>query len=260
MTKVVVIGGKGFVGSAYVRLFEARGIDCRVIGREEYSLVAGTSCDVLINANGNSSKLLARRDPMADFEANVTATRRFLADIDCGFYIHLSSCDVYPDCSSPSQTCEDAILAPAGQSPYGFHKWLAEQCVRHCAERWLIIRPGGFVGPGMKKNAIFDILNGGPLWLDPQSELQFIHTDDAARVVWGLYEQGVANEVVNVCGDGVVRLSDVMAWVGKDVPVQPNSPIVRYEVSVEKLRGLACVPDTIASVSSFVSGGTGRGS
>ncbi len=53
---IYLIGGRGFVGSACARLFAAKGIEHRVITRENYASFRGTPCDVLINANGNSRK------------------------------------------------------------------------------------------------------------------------------------------------------------------------------------------------------------
>src|SRR5213592_4755130 len=143
-------------------------------------------------------------------------------------------------------------LDVARQSPYGFHKYLAEQCVRHVARRWLIVRMGGFVGPEMKKNPIFDILNGKPLWLDPGSELQFLHTDDNARIVFDLISTGLEREVVNVCGQGLISLREVMDAVGQTVPVKPGSPQVRYDVSIEKLSRLMPVPPTRETVLTFI--------
>src|SRR5262249_37848750 len=174
---IFIIGGRGLVGSAFVRLFESTGQPHAVIQRDNYNDFAGQRCDVLINANGNSSKPLARNNPLADFEASVRSVRASLIDFQFDRYVLLSSCDVYPDCSSPAVTGEDQPIDVARQSPYGFHKYLAEQCVAHAAPGSLILRCGGFVGPGLRKNAIYDILHGGTLYLDPASELQFLHTD-----------------------------------------------------------------------------------
>ena len=178
--------------------------------------------------------------------------RASLADFTFRRYIHISSCDVYPDCTTPAATCEDAVLDPALQSPYGFHKYLAEQCVRHAARDWLILRGGGFIGPGLRKNAIFDILQGGPLYLDPASELQFLHTDRAAKIILRLLESGVRNDVFNLCGKGVVRLEDVAALAPQPVPVRPGSPRVRYEIALEKLSTLVEPPETAPEVLAFV--------
>lgn len=249
---IFIIGGKGFVGSAFVRVCEATGRRYAVITRQNYQEFIGRKCDVLINADGNSKKFLAEKDPMFDFDASVRTVRASLIDFKYDCYVYLSSCDVYPDCSSPATTSEAQEIDVSRQSPYGFHKYLAEQCVRHAAKKWLIIRFGGFVGPGLKKNPIYDILNGGPLWLDPESELQFIHTDQAAKIVLNLLDQGIFNDVFNICGRGVVKLHEIMDWIGRQVPVQPGSPRVRYEVNINKILTLTEIPETRSTVVDFI--------
>jgi nucleoside-diphosphate-sugar epimerase len=254
--KVFLIGGAGFVGSAFARLLARRGEDFHILERDTYLNYTGQSCDLLINANGNSVKMLGTRDPMADFDGSVRTVRASLVDVKAARYIHISSCDVYPDCSRPEWTLESAAPELTRQSPYGFHKWLAEQCVRHAAPDWLIFRMGGFIGPGLRKNAIFDILHGGPLWLDPESELQFLSTDRCAEIVLDLaLRADLHNEVFNLCGRGVVRLAEVMAAAGRpDIPVNPGSPRVRYEVSIEKIARYADIPATRDAVLEFVRG------
>jgi nucleoside-diphosphate-sugar epimerase len=251
MADILILGGGGFVGSGIARQCAARGHDYSVITRANYEQTRGSRCRIFINANGNSRKPLAKQDPVGEFDASVRSVRASLDDFQYDFYVHLSSCDVYPDCSAPEVTREDQPLDPASQSPYGFHKYLAEQCVRHAAPRHLILRLGGFVGPGLKKNAIFDILNGGPLWLDPESELQFMNTDACGGLVLDMAEKQTGT--YNLCGRGVVRLRDVMEAAGSpDIRVNPGSPRVRYEVSVEKVSRVIDVPETRDAVFAFV--------
>jgi nucleoside-diphosphate-sugar epimerase len=251
-----VIGGNGFVGGAFCRMFEGRGIPYKSIDIANYSEYVGTECDVLINANGNSKKYLADQDPQREFRETVDSVCRSLHDFKYGTYVLCSTCDVYNSFIDPLLCGEDSVIDPRRQSRYGFHKHLAESLVRREAERHLIIRFGGFVGPNLRKNPIFDILNGGPLWVDPESELQFIHTDDAARIVYGLVELGRVNETFNVCGSGVVRIADVISAAGREVSVQPNAPSVRYNVNIEKLKGIIDVPESQETVLSFVRGRT----
>jgi len=235
-----------------VKYCQAHGLNHEVIHSGNYKDYVGKSCDLLINADGNSVKHLAIEDPLEEFDRSVRSVRASLADIDAQIYVYLSSCDVYTDCSSPELTKEDARLIASEQSSYGFHKSLAEECVRHAANRWLIIRPGGFVGPGLRKNAIFDLLQGGPLWLNPGSALQYLHTDDAARIVFRLVDQGSEGEVFNVCGDGVIELNEVIEYIGQPVEFSAGSPTVLYDVSIEKLGNVVRVPSTRETVLDFV--------
>lgn len=253
--KLFILGGRGFVGSALVRACEARGLDYDIIETENYDAYIGGTCDVLINANGNSWKPLALKEPLRDFAANVTSVRRSLLDFHFRQYVYISSCDVYPDCSSPDITREDSIVQLHEQSPYGFHKYLAELCVRHGASRWLILRPGGFVGPGLRKNAIYDILHGDKLWLQPQSRLQFIHVDQAASLILALLDARIENEILNLSSLGTICLQEVIEAAGKSMSVQPGSPLVHYEVSLEKLSRLVALPETRATVLQFIQSG-----
>ena len=249
---IFLIGGKGFVGSALARACTAQGREFAIIELDNYTEYPGRSCDVLINANGNSKKFLARQDPLAEFDASVRSVRAGLVQFPCRHYVHISTCDVYPDCSTPASTREDQEPDIARQSPYGFHKYLAEQCVRHAAPSWLIFRMGGFVGPGLRKNPIYDILHGGPLWLQPESALQFLPTERMAQIVLELIDRRISGEIFNLCGRGVLALREAMAMAGNEVPVQPGSPCVRYEVNIEKISRLVEIPETAASVAAYV--------
>lgn len=251
---ITIIGGNGFVGSAYARLLAARGLAHQVVTRENYDSLRGTSCDVLINANGNSRKFLATREPLNEFDQSVRSVAQSLEDFRCGTYVFLSTGDVYPDQSSPDITHEDQVVDPARQSRYGLHKSLAEQLVRGTQQNWLVLRMGGFVGPGLKKNAIHDMLCGGPVWLSPQSELQFISTDRAAQLVMDLIERGIRREIVNLGAQGTVNLGALHKKIRSASQFMPEAPTIRFELSLEKLARLtgAPLPSSQAEVDAFL--------
>jgi nucleoside-diphosphate-sugar epimerase len=252
ISMIYVLGGEGFVGSAFARHCRLHELDHQIVERDNYQQFVGGRCDILINANGNSKKYLAREDPLEEFAQSVRSARASLVDFRADLYVHLSTCDVYPDCSTPETTRESIHLDVARQSAYGFHKYLAEQCVQHAAPRWLIARLGGMVGPGMKKNPVFDILHEQALWLDPESQLQFLHTDSVARIIFDLIENGTAREIINICGDGLISLQDIADMAGKAVRVQPESPKVRYNVSIGKLQAIRPVPQTRDTLGAFL--------
>ena len=247
-----VMGGSGFLGSAFVRLLDRRSEPYVVLTRENYSEYVGQRCDVFINANGNAKKFLANREPMVDFDASTRSVRASLEDFDYGTYVYLSSADVYPDPSSAEATGEDTLLDVSAQVPYGFHKYLAEQCVRHRAKRWLIPRFGAFVGPGLQKNAVFDILAGQPLWVDARSAFQFLSTDDAAAIVGALLDQHVSNEIFNVCGRGQISVDDMLQLAERDIPIKPGSPQITYDVNIAKLERLVAVPSSFETVQTYM--------
>ena len=250
--KVILLGGNGFVGSAYARLLQQTGNEVVVVGRANYGDYSGGSCDVLINANGNSKKFLAKENPKEDFQASAASVRNSLVDFKYGKYIYLSSGDVYPDCTSPELTREDVPIDVTRQSPYGFHKYIAEQCVQHAAPDWLIVRQGGFVGPGMRKNAVYDILFGDKLWVHPDSAFQFIGTDNSARLVMELAASGVRNEIINLTARGTISAREIMRLAGRQIPAEEKAVPLRYEMATAKAEKSLLLPATGDSVRSFL--------
>jgi len=103
---IYIIGGRGYVGSGFVRYCRARGLAHQVITRETYDEFAGTACDVLVNANGNSRKFLADRDPLAEFDQSVRSVAVSLSAFKAGVYVLISTGDVYDDPSSPATSGE----------------------------------------------------------------------------------------------------------------------------------------------------------
>jgi nucleoside-diphosphate-sugar epimerase len=237
---IYIIGGRGYVGSGFARYCRARGLPHQAITRENYDEFAGTSCDVLVNANGNSRKYLADRDPVAEFDQSVRSVAVSLSAFKAGAYVLISTGDVYDDPSSPITSGEDRELDLSRMSRYGLHKSLAERLVMGAHPDWLVVRAGGFVGPGIKKNAVFDILTGAKIWLSPASELQFIHTDHAAELIMGIVEsRGAGRQIVNLGGRGTINLGELHAAVGSTGQFDPAAPTVRYELSLEKLAALS---------------------
>ena len=252
---IYIIGGNGFVGSAFARLFERKCIRHRVIDRDNYHLFRSEPCDVLINANGNSKKFFADLQPVSEFDASVRSVLESLTSFKFGRYVYLSSGDVYPDQDDPISTLESRPIEVERQSRYGLHKHLAEQLVRRYASSWLIMRMGGFVGPNLKKNAIYDMLSGSPLWLTPDSELQFIHADSAAEIIWELVIKQVPNEIVNLGASGVVNLGRLPSRLKSLSEFRDDAHKVRFELSLDKLSGLLgrVLPKSEQEVARFVS-------
>jgi len=248
----LALGAKGFVGSAVVAEAARRGWRTIAVDKDDYAAAIGTSCDLLVNANGNSRKYLAAQDPGLEFDLSVRSVERSLHDFRAGRYVYLSSIDVYNDPSAPATSGEDAAIDPSRLAPYGFHKWLAERLVEHDARRWLTLRMGGFVGPGLWKNSIHDLLAGSPLRVHPDSEYQYLDTREFARILFDLVDLDLSDTIVNVCGDGVVTLREVADWLPGAATAAADAPRERYEVSIDRLRALRAPPPTRAAVRAFL--------
>jgi len=251
--KIALIGCLGFVGSAFSRLFEERGIDFSAIHRGNYESMRGRSWDVVIHAASNSRKFVADKTPLVDLEISLECTLRMLMDFPSRKHILLSTVDVYNDLGSPKTTCESTTITPEKLTTYGFHKFLSEQLVRRHSPHALIFRLAGMVGPGLKKNPVFDITNRLPLRIHPESKYQFLHTDTVAETVWDLHEQLAAGVILNVCGRDLVSPREIAAMAGVDLDLSKSEGPPRIvDISVEKLSKLAIVPTTADVVRRFV--------
>jgi len=233
----------------------ARGYEVFAVGRQEYESARSGKYDLLINANGNSRKYLAQQEPAEEFDLSVRSVMRSLQDFSFRTYVHLSSIDVYPDVSNPARNQESSAIDPASLSSYGTHKYLAEELVRHYAKRWLVLRMGGFVGPGLWKNSIYDLLKKRPLRVHPDSAYQYLHTHDFARMLMDLVALEPSGQTLNVAGDGVISLRKVANMISDRPPrtVADDAPREHYEINLDQLKSLLPeTPKTVPTVTRFV--------
>ena len=251
--KVFILGGKGFIGSAFVRFCEKEEIDYDCIDLDNYEAFRGRDCDILINVAGNSKKYLSNERPVEDFRFSLEALLSSFFDFSFSKYIYLSSIDVYADHEDPAFNREDSAIDIGKISHYGFHKYLGEKIVEHYLSDWLIIRLGGVLGSGLKKNPVFDLIHDVPLRVDEKSEYQYLLTDYLAELVFGLIERDKWGEIFNICGEGTVSLKEISSWLNK-TPRDHNENVSRerYKVNNEKISRLFPMPDSREVARKFV--------
>lgn len=248
--RVAILGYKGFVGSAiYKHFLTHERYEVVGIGRDEYSSFVGQHFDVFINANGNSKKLLAVKEPKLDFDMNVKNTLNTLLDFKADKYVYISSVDIYNDVSNPANNHEDAVIRPEKLSNYGFDKYLGELVVKKHAHNWIILRPGGMIGEGLRKNPIYDLIYLRKLFIHPKSQFQFIDTAVVAEMIEKLMRRN--GEVFNICGKGTVVLEEVARHFSIELQ-KYGEEIHHYEVNTEKLERFVKVPTTKDTVLAFI--------
>jgi len=257
MMKVAVIGAKGFVGSAFTRLLRGKeGYDLFEITRDNYEKYKGYY-DIVVYAASNSRKYIADENPLEDFEMSVLNRMKAILDYRAGLQIHISSVDVYEELDDPEKTTEEHHIDVSRNSNYGFHKYVEEQFIQHYSKKWLIFRLAGMVGPGLKKNPVYDILNDRPIRIHPESRYQYIDTDSVARIVWEIFERGFVNEIYNVCGDGLISPLEIAKIAGKSINLELVSVDMKpriVDVCIEKIKRVCEVPMTYDVIKKFVLG------
>jgi len=241
-----VLGGNGFVGSAFLRYFKNNDQASINITRNNYDDYKGTKCDVFINADGNSKKYIAEKYPLKDFEMNVRTSLQTVLDFNFEKYILISSIDVYNDLSNPENNTEDASIVPENLSNYGFDKYLSEQIIKKYCNNWLIFRLGGMVGKNLKKGPVYDIIHTKNLFVHPDSEFQYINTDDVAEIIMKVYTKQLNRGVFNICGTGTIKIGEIIEMYGKQNEKFDISNLKkqRYKINNNKIKKLFSVSRT----------------
>lgn len=144
-----LIGDSGFVGSSLLR---QRGFDA-CFRSHNIDAIAGARFDSVVCAGVAAQKWIANRDPAGDWQ-RIERLLRPLESLRCGRFVLISTVDVFAD---PIGVDEDARVDAAGLEPYGLHRRRVEQFVSERFPNHLIVRLPGLVGPGLRKNALFDL-------------------------------------------------------------------------------------------------------
>jgi len=101
---------------------------------------------------------------------------------------------------------------------------------------------------------VFDILNGNPLRIHPDSRYQYLLTDEVARITWTLFERGFRCEIFNVCGSGVVTMREIAKLAGRELNLSLQAPDWNprvVEASIEKLARVLPVMETRKALEQF---------
>ena len=146
-----LIGFSGFVGSTLLKQahFSAlfRSTNIHEIEHREF--------DVVVCAGAPAQKWIANRDP-ADDRKKIDSLINHLRTIKCKKFILISTVDVF---KKPIGVDESTPVDESGLHAYGLHRRLLEKFVEQHFPSYLIVRLPGLVGPGLRKNVIFDFLN-----------------------------------------------------------------------------------------------------
>lgn len=161
-----LVGFSGFVGSTLLKQapFESLYRSTNICDIE------GQSFDTVVCAAAPAQKWIANREPEADRQ-KIDGLIANLNTIQCRNFILISTVDVF---KNTIQVDEDTHVEESGLHAYGRHRRLLEKFVETQFASHLIVRLPGLVGPGLRKNVIFDFLNDNNLHaIDSRGVFQF---------------------------------------------------------------------------------------
>ncbi|MGQ7957263.1 pyridine nucleotide transhydrogenase [Pseudomonas sp. SP16.1] len=161
-----LIGYTGFVGSTLLKQSKFDALyRSTTIGE-----IAGRSFDTIVCAGAPAQKWIANREPEQD-RGKIEGLIAHLKTVKCKTFILISTVDVF---GSPTSVDESTPVVEAGLHAYGMHRRLLEKFVEEHFDNFLIVRLPGLVGPGLRKNVIFDFLNDNNLQaIDSRGAFQF---------------------------------------------------------------------------------------
>jgi nucleoside-diphosphate-sugar epimerase len=161
-----LIGSTGFVGTSLLRQrvfdrhFHSANIDA--LANERYSLI--------VCAGAPAQKWIANHDPAAD-RARLESLLGALASVECERLVLISTVDVF---ANPIAVDENSPVDESGLHAYGKHRREIELLVERRFPEMLIVRLPGLVGPGLRKNAVYDFHNDNNLSaVDSRAVYQF---------------------------------------------------------------------------------------
>lgn len=164
--KTALIGHSGFVGTtllqqtSFTDLFRSTNIGD----------INGQSFDLVVCAGAPAQKWIANRDPMGDKKIieNLIA---HLSTVSAKQIVLLSTVDVF---SASSGVDETTVVDTVDLHAYGANRRMLEVFVESYFVDSLIVRLPGLVGPRLRKNIIFDLLNDNNLTaIDHRGIFQF---------------------------------------------------------------------------------------
>ena len=161
-----LIGYSGYVGTTLLKQtpFES------LYRSTNISDIESQSFDTVVCAGAPAQKWIANREPEADWQ-KIKGLIAHLKTIHCKIFILISTVDVF---KNPIGVDEDTLVDESGLHAYGLHRRLLEKFVESHFASYLIVRLPGLVGPGLRKNIIFDFLNENNLQaIDSRGIFQF---------------------------------------------------------------------------------------
>jgi len=171
--ETALIGHTGFVGSNLLKQMPHT-LTIHTYNSKNFTEMAHREFDLVVCAGISAAKWLANREPRSDKE-QIDKLQATLTTVRAKCFVLISTIDVYKD---PRSVTENDIPTTAGNHAYGAHRYEFEQFVQSHFSNNIVLRLPALFGPGLKKNALFDMLNDNNVsQINPQASFQWYPVD-----------------------------------------------------------------------------------
>lgn len=167
MKKIGIIGSNGFLGKTLCKISKNYEYEIIEITKTDYEHQKPKNYDILINAATPSKKFWAFENSYLDFQKTVSLTADIVYNWNYEKLIQISSI-----------SAEDY----KNNHPYSINKKSAE--IISSYKNSLIVRLGALYGEGLSKGPLFDLLNSNQLFVDINSEYNYINTDFVSKWIF----------------------------------------------------------------------------
>jgi hypothetical protein len=162
-----LIGHTGFVGS---NLGAAFAFD-EHYNSANFRTMAGRSFDLLVCAGVSAVKWKANKEPERD-KGEIASLIGVLSSVRAREFVLISTIDVYPEPADGGD--ERTPIDLERNTPYGRHRRELEIWASAHFPVCRTVRLPALFGPGLRKNALFDLLHGHDVWkINPAALFQW---------------------------------------------------------------------------------------
>ena len=216
-----LIGFTGFVGGTLLRQTQFEALYRSTNIKE----IEGKIFDTVVCAGAPAQKWIANREPELD-RAQIDGLIDHLKTVQCKTFILISTVDVF---KSPIEVDEGTIIDESGLHAYGLNRRRLEKFVESHFDNHLIVRLPGLVGPGLRKNIIFDFLNNNNLQaIESRNVFQFYPMVNLWYDIQIALKEGLRLIHLTAAPISVRDLS--FNGFGKSFNQELASPLVKYDL------------------------------
>jgi nucleoside-diphosphate-sugar epimerase len=221
MENKALVGYTGFVGST---LLKQASFDA-LYRSTNIAEIDGREFGVVVCAGAPAKKWLANRNPEADI-ACINDLIGHLRRVRAEKFVLISTVDVF---KQPAGADERSPVEKEGLHPYGLHRRLLEEFVLEFFPQSLIVRLPGLVGPGLRKNVIYDLHNNNNLdMVDSRSIQQFYPTVNLWQDISVALRSGL--KLVHFTAEPVSVGEIAREAFGREFHNEIPSPPARYDM------------------------------
>ena len=221
MNKKSIIGHTGFIGASLVR---QRDFSNKYNSKNIYE-IKGESFDQIICAGLPAEKWKANLYPQDD-DKNTHLLIDSLKKVKASNFVLISTVDVYEN----PFNCNELTKNNYTSNTYGRNRKLLEDFVEDFFKYNIVIRLPALFGMGLKKNALYDLLNNKQLEnIIGENEYQWYNVDWLSQDIDLLLENKF-HGVINFCSEpisinSIIRENNIKVDINSTA-----SPINKYDV------------------------------